>query len=221
MIIALVPAYNESERIAGVVRGLLGVVNTVLVINDGSTDDTESVAQNAGAIVITHPFNLGQGAALETGHEFARAQNADWVVHFDGDGQFEPADISRALNFAIEKKVDVVFGSRFIGQNNKSIPWFKRRIILPVARPINQWFSGLKLRDVHNGFRVFNNHALGKIHLTQNRMAHATEFSQQVKAHHLSFAEFPVTVTYNEFGQGMGAGFQIIRDLIFGQLTKN
>lgn len=216
MFIAIVPAYNESEKIGSVVQSLLPHVDRVVVVDDGSTDDTSARARRAGAEVLMHPINLGQGAALETGHVYARAKKANGVLHFDGDGQFDPQDIKKAREILEEEKVDIVLGSRFLGKSSK-IPWIKKYIILPSARFFNHLFTGLKLSDAHNGFRVLGPQALEKIKITHNGMAHATEIVSYIKKHHLTYKEIPITVRYHEYGQKMSGGFAIIKDLIIGK----
>ncbi len=218
MLIAIVPAYNESSMIRDVVEGLLPQVDRVVVIDDASTDDTAMHAEAVGAIVLTHPVNLGQGAALETGHEYARMLNADMVLHFDGDGQFDVADIVRAKKM-IEDGIDVVLGSRFLGVTSH-VPWFKRKIILPIARAVNHLFTGMKLTDAHNGFRMLGRRGLEHIKITHNRMSHATEILSLIKQNNLTYKEIPVRVTYHEYGQKVSGGFTIIKDLIIGKILK-
>ncbi|HRH23945.1 MAG TPA: glycosyltransferase family 2 protein [Candidatus Magasanikbacteria bacterium] len=218
MFIAIVPAYNESKRIKSVVKSLIPQVDKVVVIDDASIDDTAVHAEAAGAIVLTHPINLGQGAALETGQVYARMLNADIVLHFDGDGQFDVRDIVQAKKI-IESGVDVVLGSRFLGVSSQ-IPWFKRCIILPIARLVNWLFTGIKLTDAHNGFRMLGRRGLEHITITHNRMSHATEIISLIKKNNLTYREFPVSVTYHEYGQKVSGGFTIIKDLIIGKIIK-
>jgi len=212
----LVPAHNEAKTIENVVKQLLFVGDKVVVIDDGSTDDTALLAGNAGATVLRHTLNRGQGAALETGHTYARQSNADFVVHFDADGQFDFRDIPRALASMKEKNVDIILGSRFLGKEQK-IPWLKRAVILPFARNIDRLFGSVSLSDAHNGFRVMNQRALNFIQLTQDRMAHATEIPQLIRRYNLRYAELPISVSYHEFGQGPIGGFRIVRDLLVGK----
>jgi glycosyltransferase involved in cell wall biosynthesis len=219
MIRAIVPAYNESRRIEGVVLSLIPYVDEVIVVDDGSTDDTSLRAKKAGARVLTHPINMGQGAALETGQEYVRQQGGGIVVHFDGDGQFDPADILRAGELIRSGEYDMVLGSRFL-RNSMHIPFFKRVMILPLARVVNYLFTGVRLTDAHNGFRVLGPRALEKIRITQNRMAHATEIIALIREHRVRYVEIPVTVTYHEYGQKMSGGIAIIRDLIVGKFIK-
>lgn len=219
MLVALVPAYNESERIVGVVQALLPYVDEVVVIDDGSDDDTGIQARGAGATILRHAVNLGQGAALETGHEYARRKNAKAVLHFDGDGQFDVKDIARAKAILDKGEVDIILGSRFIKSTSK-IPWLKRVIILPVGRVVNRIFGGLKLTDAHNGFRMLGPRALTHIKIQHNRMAHATEIVELMRVYNLRYKEIPITVTYHEYGQKMRGGFSVLADLITGKFIN-
>ena len=218
MLLAIVPAYNEEKTIGSVARGLFEHVDKVVVVDDGSVDDTLCEAQKTGAIVLRHEINRGQGAALETGHEYARKINADYVLHFDGDGQFDPADISPALRALQESGADVLFGSRFLGKQ-ANIPFLKRWLVLPISKLLNYFITGSRFSDVHNGFRVITRRALDSICITQDRMAHATEIVAQVKKHNLKYIEFPVIVWYSEYGQGGGGGLRVLRDLVMGKFV--
>ncbi len=219
MFIAIVPAYNESKRIVSVIESLVPHVDHIIVVDDASTDDTRMRAETAGATVLSHPVNLGQGAALETGHTYARTLNVDAVLHFDGDGQFNAEDIDEARKLIESGEVDIVLGSRFLGTTSQ-IPWVKKYVLRPLARLVNRFFSGINLTDAHNGFRVLGPQALEKIRITQNRMAHATEIIEQIHTHGLRYKEIPITVTYHEYGQKMRGGFTIIKDLIMGKFIK-
>jgi len=212
MIFVVVPAYNEEKKIGRVIRGLFeqGYKN-IVVVDDGSTDRTAEIARQAGAVVLRHEVNRGQGAALQTGNEHALRAGAEIVVHFDADGQFNPADIRPAIEKL--KDFDVVLGSRFLDSRSR-IPWFKRHIVLPVSRWINFVFTRLKLTDVHNGFRALSRKALEKLHISHDGMAHNSEIISQIREHGLTFVEQPVEVTYYEYGQGIGGGVKILWDLI-------
>ena len=214
----IVPAYNEEKRIGRVVRGLFEQgLTSVVVVDDGSTDRTGDIARDGGAVVLRHAVNRGQGAALETGNEYARQQGADYVVHFDGDGQFNPADIMAAVKLLRERNLDLVIGSRFLDTRSR-VPWFKRHVVLPISRWINFLFTGLALTDVHNGFRILSSRALQQIVITHDGMAHNSEIIAQIKKQHLAFAEHPVEVQYHEYGQGVRGGLKIVWDLIFSRV---
>lgn len=220
MTVVVIPAYNEEKSIGRVIRDLFerGYKN-VVVVNDGSSDTTASLAEQAGAKVLNHPINRGQGAALQTGDDYAVFIGAENVVHFDADGQFNAVDISGALRLMAEKNLDIILGSRFLDKRSK-IPAVKRRLILPVARLINLLFTGVRLTDAHNGFRILSRAALGKIKITQEGMAHNSEIIAQMKKGNLLFAEYPVEVVYHEYGQGFAEGVKVVRDLIFAKIFK-
>lgn len=213
MIIAIVPAYNESKRIAAVIADLLLVVDEVVVVNDASTDTTKDIALAAGVTVLSHRINRGCGAALETGHMYAKKKHADFVVHFDGDGQFSSEDILPALNHLEDEHADILFGSRFLNNESATLPWSKRYLIHPIARYIDRLFGSVRLSDVHNGFRIIRGSALKQIVITQDGMAHASQIPELVKTHNIPYTEFPITVTYYEYGQTAKGGFIIIKDL--------
>ncbi len=219
MFIAIVPAYNEEKNIGSVVRSLFSHVDQVVVVDDCSSDRTVEEAKVAGATVLVHTINRGQGAALETGHEYARSVRAEYIIHFDGDGQFSVDDIRPAFDHLQKHNADVLLGSRFLdGRSN--VPFFKKYILHPAAKIINRAFGGLYLSDVHNGFRILSRRALEYIKINQDRMAHATEIPHLVRKHNLRYVEFPVKVIYKKYGQSGLSGIDIIKDLFFGKFIK-
>ncbi len=219
MFIAIVPAYNEEKNIGSVVRSLFSHVHKVVVVDDGSKDDTEKYAKEAGAVVLRHKVNRGQGAALQTGHDYAKQLDPDFVLHFDGDAQFLVEDIIPAKEELEKTGADILFGSRFLGKKS-NIPFLKRFFLFPLAGLVNKVFVGLNLTDIHNGFRIFNRKALGKIQITQDRMAHASEIPAQAKKLGLEYIEFPVKVVYREYGQGLKGGVEIVKDLFLGWFLR-
>ena len=206
MFVAIVPAYNEEKRIGSVVQSLFEHVDRVVVVDDASVDNTSPEARKAGA-------------ALETVHAYAREVGADFVLHFDGDAQFDVGDIKPALERLKKEGADILFGSRFLGVDS-NMPWFKKNILSPVGRMVNNFFGAVRVSDAHNGFRILNKKALGNIQITQDRMAHATEILTLTKQKGLKHTEFPVKVTYHEYGQRASNGFHIIKDLVFGKFIK-
>ena len=216
----VIPAYNEEVRIGRVIRGLFEQGwREVVVVDDGSVDGTVAVARLAGARVVCHRVNRGQGAALQTGDEYALAGGAEVIVHFDGDDQFDPRDIKGAVTLLRERGLDVVIGSKLL-DGRTQIPWFKKYFIISVGRVINFLMTSLWLSDVHNGFRVLVRAAAEKIKITQDGMAHNSEILSQIKKLKLSFAEFPVKITYYEYGQGISGGFKIIFDWLTSFFVK-
>ncbi len=219
----IIPAYNEEKKIGRVIRDLFEhgpklAPMSVILVDDGSNDSTGEIAEKAGAVVLKHEINRGQGAALQTGHEYAFTCGAKLVIDFDADGQFNPLDIAPALEAMEKQKIDVVLGSRFL-DNRSRIPWLKKYVILPFSRWLNYLFTGVKLTDAHNGFRILSRRALEIINVSQDKMAHNTEIVRQIKKHQLKFIEFPVEVRYSEFGQGIGGGIKIIWELLLGNFN--
>lgn len=220
MVVIVVPAYNEEKQIGRVLRGLFesGFTN-VVVVDDGSSDGTARIAKEADATVLRHVVNRGQGAALETGNEYARQHGAEHVVHFDADGQFDPSDITAALEVMKREGADVVFGSRFLDKRS-DVPWLKRAILLPFGRMLNNIFTGIPLTDFHNGFRILSKKALEVVRITHDGMAHNSEIVAEVKRNNLVYREVPVKVVYHEFGQGIVGGLKIVRDLFLSKFIN-
>lgn len=218
----VVPAYNEVRRIGGTVARLRSAHDHVVVVDDGSRDQTAEVARAAGAIVLQHPVNLGQGAALQTGICYALRERAQYVATFDGDGQHDVADIERLLRRLVETGSDVALGSRFLGEAI-AIP-VGRRVLLKAAILFTALTTGLKLSDVHNGLRVFTAEAAEKLTIRQNRMAHASEILENIARHKLRYVEVPNTVRYSvetlAKGQRGSGAFAIVADLFIGRLHK-
>lgn len=220
MALIIIPAYNEEKTIGRVIRGLFEQgLKDIVVVDDCSSDGTIKEVEKLGVKVLHHEINRGQGAALETGDEEARRTGVDVVVHFDGDDQFNPGDISRGVELMKIKNVDVVLGSRFL-DGRSDLPWLKRNIILPISRWVNFVFTGCLLTDAHNGFRILSKNALEMIRITQDRMAHNTEIVRQIRKYNLRYLEFPVEVRYHTYGQGVVGGVRIVRDLLLGLFTK-
>src|SRR5215471_16551129 len=169
----VIAAYNEGAVIARVVTDVGDAGYRVVVVDDGSLDRTADVARAAGAIVIRHPFNLGQGAALQTGIDYALAQAAAVVVTFDGDGQHRVSDIARLTCALADERADFALGSRFLGQA-PNLPVL-RRLTLQAATAFTRLTTGLRLTDAHNGLRAMTGRGAAAIRLRQNRMAHASE----------------------------------------------
>lgn len=216
MIVAIIPAFNEADSLESVLLAVKNYVDEIVVVDDGSVDATAEIARRVGAHTLVHELNRGQGAALQTGQEYAALLGADFVVHFDADGQFDPAEILPALEALKNSDADILFGSRFLGKD-ANLPLSKKYILHPVGRFINFLFGTPNMSDAHNGFRILNKKALSVIRIEQDRMAHATEIPALVKEHGLKYIEFPVTVRYFEYGQNVKGGFRIVKDLILGQ----
>lgn len=220
--IVVIPAFNEGAGIAEVVRSTRQRFAQVVVVDDGSRDDTAQQAAAAGAQVLRHPVNLGQGAALETGFEWARRHGVQWVVTLDADGQHDPDDAVRLLAQAQAQGLDACLGSRFLGKT-EGMP-ASRRWLLRSALVFQRVTSGLKLTDVHNGLRVLNAQALNHIRLQQDRMAHASEIIEKLARSGLRVGEGPVTIRYTAYslakGQSALGALNILADLFLARLGR-
>ena len=215
----VVPAHNEQDNIFGVIKSLQELTPNIVVVDDASTDRTNDIARSLGVLLLEHLINRGQGAALQTGTEFALKNGAKIIVHFDADGQMLAKDIYRIITPILDNQAEIVFGTRFLEKKSK-IPWTKKYFILKPALMFNWFFTGIKLSDAHNGFRALSRQAAKAIKITQDGMAHATEILDQVRAHDLNYSEVPVEIVYNQYGQRFLSGFKIIRDLILAKLIR-
>ncbi|NTW22123.1 glycosyltransferase family 2 protein [Candidatus Falkowbacteria bacterium] len=218
-IFCVIPALNEKNNIQDVVRGVVPCVDSVIVVDDGSQDDTAGLAEQAGATVLRHAVNRGQGAALRTGTEYAFGQGADIVVHFDADGQFLTKDIAVVTGPIVDGQAAIVFGSRFL-DNTTKMPLIKRRVIMPLARIINKLFLGVELTDPQSGFRAFSRDAFKRLAWQQDGMAHASEILALSAHSGLAVKEVPITVIYHQYGQKFSGGMKILKDLFFGKLIR-
>lgn len=196
--IVVVPAYNEARSVGHVVRTLTPHFRHVVVVDDASTDATAAIALAAGATVLRHPINLGQGAALQTGFEHVRtAYDATWVVTFDADGQHRLCDALAMVEEGRRTDADVVLASRFTG-TARNVPRL-RRLVLRAAVVFTRWTAGIPVTDAHNGLRVIHTRVLDRLRISLPGMAHASELLNQIGRHRLRYVEVPVTIIYNDY----------------------
>lgn len=220
----IIPSYNEGKIIASTLQPLISAGYTIILVDDCSSDDTELVARGLPVHYIRHFINLGQGASLQTGFNYAKKLDIDVVVTFDADGQHDYKDIPAMIAPLVNNEADVVLGTRFKRREDvMAVPSIRRRI-LKVAIMVNRFFAGIKLSDAHNGFRAVNRHALNNIRLYENRMAHATEFLYNIKKHKLRYVEVPVHIVYTDYsqvkGQSSANSVNILIDLVLNKLFK-
>lgn len=218
----VVPAYNEATTVGEVVKRLREMYPNVLVIDDCSSDRTAQRAHAAGACVLRHPINLGQGAALQTGITFALQRGANHVVTFDADLQHRAEDVPQLLAALSKSGADFALGSRFLGcAQNLDLA---RKLVLKAAVIFTRITTGLKLTDAHNGIRAMTRRGASSLKIRQNRMAHASEVLQQIAASGLSYIEVPVTVEYTSYsrakGQKLTNSINIVLELFTGVLQR-
>lgn len=220
-VFVVIPALNEAEVVGDVIEQVRRECPNVVLVNDGSTDDTAARAQRAGARVISHAINLGQGAALQTGITYALRLGATHIVTFDADGQHDPRQIATLIQ-SLGPGFDVALGSRFKG-TTIDMP-LKRRVVLQVACWVNYVLTGLRLSDAHNGLRAFTRSAAQRLSLRQAGMAHATEIVAQVARHRMKYVEVPVTIRYTAYslakGQKLSNSVNILIDLLLKGLLR-
>jgi glycosyltransferase involved in cell wall biosynthesis len=198
----VIAAYNEARALGQVIAGLARFSYRVVVVDDGSSDGTAAVAVSAGAEVLRHPINLGQGAALQTGIEYALRRGADYLVTFDADGQHRADDIASLLAPLAAARADFALGSRFLGSAVNLPPL--RRLLLRAAAWFTRVTTGLQVTDAHNGLRAMTRTGAAHIRLRQNRMAHASEILHQIAASGLTCVEVPVTIEYSRYSLAKG-----------------
>ena len=199
----VIPLFNEATVIGEVIAGARDTFPNIVCVDDASTDGSGAAARAAGAVVVTHPFNLGQGAALQTGIDYVlQGTDGRFVVTFDADGQHRVEDAVAMVQRARDEDVAIVFGSRFLDGRTK--PGLLRRIILKGAVWITNMQTGLRLSDAHNGLRVIRRDAAAGLHLEQNRMAHATEIVLQLSRTKLPWVEHPVLIVYTDYSRAKG-----------------
>ncbi len=223
-VVCVIPAWNEAPTAEGsalptVVKSIVDKVDSIVVVEDGSIDQTFDVARGLPVKLLRHAINRGQGATLKTGTQYALESGADIIVHFDADGQFRAEDIARVIEPIRNGEADIVFGSRFL-DDTTIMPVLKRRFIMPLARFVNRVFFNVRTSDPQSGFRAFSREAAQRVDWHQDRMAHCTEILFAAHDSGMRIKEVPITVFYPDFGQGMGVGFKILRDMIIAKLNS-
>jgi polyprenyl-phospho-N-acetylgalactosaminyl synthase len=197
MICVVIPAYNEERRVKQVIDELSGLDMKILVVNDGSSDDTDKVLRGLNVINVNHATNLGQGAALRTGTEIAKRLGATIIAHYDADGQFQKDDLVKLVNELNSKDHDIVLGSRYLETKSK-VP-IKKRIILYLAKLFSKHILQLNFTDPQNGLRVFRSDILEKMNWQKDGFEHCSEILGLIKKNNLRYKELPITVNYDNY----------------------
>lgn len=212
----VIPCYNEGQVIQSVIEHARETFPNIVAVNDGSKDNSAAAIHAARAHLVNHPVNLGQGAAIQTGVEYARTQpGARYFVTFDADGQHQVKDVVKMVQRLRTEPLDIIVGTRFAGQENTQVPWIKR-IVLKTVVMLSPRTRRLGLSDAHNGLRVFNKKVADEMDIRMNGMSHASEIVAMIDSHHWRVAEEPVDVLYTEYsmskGQSLINGVNILAD---------
>lgn len=212
----IVPCYNEGTVIFDVLSRARETFPNIVAVNDGSSDNSAAQIRAAGAHLVDHPVNLGQGAAIQTGVEYARAQpGAEFFVTFDADGQHQVKDVVRMIERLRTEPVDIIVGTRFAGQDNSQVPWIKRLVLKTVVM-LSPRTKRLGLSDAHNGLRAFNRKVAEEMNIRMNGMSHASEIVTMIDKQGWRVDEEPVDILYTEYsmskGQSLINGVNILAD---------
>jgi len=219
----IVPCFNEGTVIEEVLRSARGTFPNIVAVDDGSADNSATAIHRAGAHLVRHPVNLGQGAAIQTGVEYARAQpGARYFVTFDADGQHQVKDVLAMVERVRSEPVDIVVGTRFgrPRRDDDQAPLIKRLVLRTVVL-LSPRTRRLGLTDAHNGLRVFNRRVAEDLNLRMNGMSHASEFVELMDSRGWRVAEQPVDILYTEYsmskGQSLLNGINILSDGFVGK----
>ncbi len=223
-VFVVVPIYNEERVIASALAPLIARGHAVVAVDDGSTDDTWQIIQSLPVHALRHPVNLGQGAALQTGTTYALDHGAEYIVHFDADGQHNVGDIDVMLEPLQKNEADVVLGSRFLRDEDRLAIPPARRALLRGGVFVNGVLTRVWLSDAHNGFRALTRHAARQIQLRENRFAHASEILVQIRRNRLRIVERPTAIVYTEHSQAKGQSnlnaIKIVIDMILRRIFR-
>lgn len=219
----IIPALNEERYIGDVITAVRAEgYSNIVVINDGSTDNTANIAKENGAIVVSHSINRGPGAATQTGLDYVTSREGGMAITLDADGQHNPADIHKLVDALKKFKSDIIIGSRFLGENSH-IPTI-RRIFNLVANIVTFVLSSRWVSDSQSGMKAFSERARKLLSIETNGYEFCTEIFMECKEHNLTITEVPISVTYTKEsmnkGQNFATGLQTVGKLFLQALSK-
>jgi len=217
----VVPVFNECAAVGKVLDALRSRFRNVVAVDDGSSDASWDAIRKTAAHALRHAVNRGQGAALQTGTDFALARGARRIAHFDADGQHRVDDLV-AMALAVAKgDCDIALGDRFAG--NSRIPPM-RAALIRLAALMHRVTSGIGLNDVHNGLRVLTDEAARRCELRSDRMAHASELIDLIARSGMRVKQFPTTIEYTAYsmakGQRASASARILLHYAVGRVFR-
>lgn len=214
----IIPCFNEGTVIQDVIEAARETFPNIVAVNDGSKDDSAARIHAGGAHLVDHPVNLGQGAAIQTGVEYARRQpGAKYFVTFDADGQHQVKDVVAMVTRLRKEPLDIIVGTRFGRPRSEDdqVPWIKRLVLKTVVL-LSPTTRKLGLTDAHNGLRVFNRTVAEQMNIRMNGMSHASEIVSMIADKNWRVSEEPVDILYTEYsmskGQSLLNGVNILTD---------
>ena len=189
------PAYNEEKNIASIITKLEKISDTIIVCNDGSSDLTGKIASKMGAVTINHEKNLGYGAAICSLFLKAKDLDVDVLVTFDADGQHDVLDIQKVIDPIVEKKADLVIGSRFLDSSPDNIPSYRKTGIQIITKLTNTSLKE-KIKDSQSGFRAYSKEVLSKITPSDRGMGVSSEILIKASNNDFRITEIPINISY-------------------------
>ena len=214
---AVIPAYNEEKSIGSIIKRAKGYVDNVVVIDDGSTDRTKEAARKEEVIVLSHIINLGKGAALKTGCDFALQDGARFIITLDADAQHDPNDIPRFIEKL--EKYELVFGYRKLGGK------------MPVILRFGNWFIsnlvkvlyGIDLKDTQCGFRAFSAGAYSKIRWNASDYSMESEMISRAGKQKLKYVQIPIETIYSDRYKGTTVidGMKIVLNMLWWRVFSD
>ena len=223
-IFIVIAAFNEEQRIGIVLKELKknGYKN-IVVVDDGSTDNTYEIAKKQTKNVLKNKINQGQGASLRKGIKYALKNSAEIIITYDADGQFKANEIKNIIKPIIKENIDIVLGSRFLNKKPIKIPFFKK-IMLKIGVFIAYCLYGITITDSQCGLRSLSKKAAKEIEIFSDRMEHAADFFSEIKKKNLTYKEIPVTVIYDDYsiekGQKWMDAFPIGMKMVYNKIIR-
>ena len=216
----IIPAHNEATIIYKIIKPIVTAGYQVICVDDGSSDDTAMKAKSAGATVIKHILNLGQGASIETGFEFLRRGYVEYqfAVTFDADGQHQLSSVRDMIKTIKETNVNVVLGTRFKGHEFQGS--YIKKVLLRISARIARYSLGIDVSDRHNGLRILDKEAVSKIRLTNPGFGHADEILKSIREHNLKFEECSVSILYTKYSLSKGQPLINIVNILFDKVVR-
>ena len=216
-IFAVIPAHNEEKNISDVIRKAKLHVDGIILVDDGSKDRTSELGKKAGAIVLRHVVNLGKGAALKTGCDYAIKKGARFIVAIDADAQHKPSDIPRFIEKL--EKYDIVFSYR---KASKKMPFVLRFGNLFISRLVRIIY-GIDLNDTQSGFRAFSEDAYKKIRWNASDYSMESEMIARAGKQRLKYVQIPIQTIYSDRYKGTTIidGIKIVLSMIWWKLFSN